>query len=80
MVTPFVFAGLPVEYVLFGLTLLSHQVGGFLGAYLGGLVLERDQNYLWMWYADIALATAAALINLPIKETRPSRAPAVQPA
>ncbi len=65
---------------LFGLTLLSHQIGGFLGAYLGGLALARDGNYLWMWYADIALAVAAALINLPIKESRPIRPGTLQPA
>jgi MFS family permease len=58
---------------LFGLTLLSHQVGGFLGAYFGGIVIARNQSYLWMWYADIALATAAALINLPIREKKPVR-------
>ncbi len=53
---------------LFGLTLLSHQVGGFLGAYLGGLVFEANHDYQWMWWADIALSAMAALINLPIKE------------
>lgn len=53
---------------LFGLTLLSHQIGGFLGAYLGGLAFARSGDYQWMWYADIALATAAALVNLPIRE------------
>jgi len=55
---------------LFGLTLLSHQIGGFLGAYLGGLALVRFGDYQWMWYADMALAAAAALINLPIREVR----------
>lgn len=55
---------------LFGLTLLSHQIGGFLGAWLGGLALERNGSYLWMWYADIVLASAAALVNLPIREAR----------
>lgn len=65
---------------LFGLTLLSHQIGGFLGAYLGGLVIARNRDYLWMWYADIALAVAAALINLPIVEARPKRAMAVAAA
>jgi len=58
---------------LFGLTLLSHQIGGFLGAYLGGLVIARNRDYLWMWYADIALACGASLINLPIREARPVR-------
>jgi MFS family permease len=58
---------------LFGLTLLSHQIGGFFGAYLGGLALVRFGNYQWMWYADMALAAAAALINLPIRES-PTRA------
>jgi len=53
---------------LFGLTLLSHQIGGFLGAYLGGLVFESRGDYQWMWWADIALSAMAALINLPIKE------------
>lgn len=55
---------------LFGLTLLTHQIGGFLGAWLGGIVIARDNSYLWMWYADIALAIGAALINLPIREAK----------
>ena len=55
---------------LFGLTLLTHQVGGFLGAWLGGLAMAHSGNYQWMWYADIALASAAALVNLPIREAR----------
>jgi MFS family permease len=55
---------------LFGLTLLSHQIGGFLGAYLGGLALVQFGDYQWMWYADMALAAAAAVINLPIREAR----------
>jgi len=55
---------------LFGLTLLSHQIGGFLGAWLGGLSMAHDGNYLWMWYADIGLAALAALVNLPIREEK----------
>ena len=55
---------------LFGLTLLSHQIGGFLGAYLGGIALDRSGDYQWMWYADMALAAAAAVVNLPIREPR----------
>ena len=53
---------------LFGIVMLSHQIGGFLGAYLGGKIFERTGSYDWMWYADIVLAVAAALINLPIRE------------
>jgi predicted MFS family arabinose efflux permease len=56
---------------LFGLTLLSHQMGGFLGAYLGGLAYTQNGDYQWMWYADMALAAFAALINLPIVEPTP---------
>lgn len=53
---------------LFGFTLLSHQIGGFLGAYLGGLAFDASGNYQWMWYADMALAAFAAAVNLPIRE------------
>ncbi|HEY6643894.1 MFS transporter [Povalibacter sp.] len=55
---------------LFGLTLVSHQIGGFLGAWLGGVALARTGTYEWIWYADIALALLAAVINLPIREQR----------
>jgi predicted MFS family arabinose efflux permease len=53
---------------LFGLTLLTHQIGGFFGAYLGGLAISHFGDFGWMWYADMTLAAAAALINLPIRE------------
>jgi MFS family permease len=64
---------------LFGLTLFSHQIGGFLGAWLGGLAFTRFGDYTWMWYADIALALMAAIVNLPIREARIAPA-APQPA
>ena len=54
--------------MLFGITLFSHQIGGFLGAYLGGLAVTYSGNYEWMWYADMILGALAAVINLPIKE------------
>jgi predicted MFS family arabinose efflux permease len=59
---------------LFGLTLLSHQIGGFFGAWLGGIAVARFGDYNWMWYADAGLALFAALINLPIREARVLRA------
>ena len=60
--------GVRYRATLFGLTLLSHQIGGFFGAWLGGLSFVTFGNYNWMWYVDIALALAAALVNLPIRE------------
>jgi len=57
---------------LFGLTLLSHQIGGFLGAWLGGVAVVNNGDYLWMWWADAVLALGAALVNLPIREARPA--------
>lgn len=58
---------------LFGLTMLTHQIGGFLGAWLGGITISRFGDFSWMWYADIALAIFAALVNLPIKEAAISK-------
>jgi MFS family permease len=55
---------------LFGLTLVSHQVGGFLGAWLGGVAVAQTGSYEWIWYADIVLALLAAVINFPIREAR----------
>lgn len=53
---------------LFGVVMMSHQVGGFLGAWLGGKAFEATGSYDWMWYADIVLALGAALVHLPIRE------------
>ena len=53
---------------LFGIVMLTHQMGGFLGAYLGGKVFELTGAYDWIWYADVVLAVGAALIHLPIRE------------
>jgi MFS family permease len=58
--------------MLFGVVMLSHQLGGFLGAYLGGKSFEWTGNYDWMWWADIVLAVGAALAHLPIDEKRPA--------
>ncbi len=55
---------------LFGVVMLSHQVGGFLGAWLGGKAFEATGSYDWMWWIDIVLAVGAALVHLPIDERR----------
>ena len=56
--------------MLFGIVMLAHQVGGFLGAFLGGYVFQATGSYDIVWYIDIALAAGAALVNLPIREAR----------
>lgn len=73
------FYGMRYMATLFGLVMLSHQVGGFLGAYLGGKAFEATGSYDWMWWADIALCLLAALVHLPIREAKPAL-PAAAPA
>ena len=53
---------------LFGFALFSHQIGGFLGAYLGGFFFSISGDYTTVWLLDASLAIFAALIHLPIKE------------
>jgi predicted MFS family arabinose efflux permease len=72
--------GMRYMATLFGLVMLSHQIGGFLGAYLGGKAFEATHSYDWMWWADIALCLIAAALNLPIRELRPVPHPAAPAA
>ncbi|WP_372618234.1 MFS transporter [Falsiroseomonas sp.] len=62
---------------LFGLVFLGHQIGGFTGAWLGGLILDRTGSYDLMWTIGILGAAFAALIHMPVKDPAP---PAVAPA
>jgi predicted MFS family arabinose efflux permease len=59
--------------MLFGVVFLSHQVGAFIGAWLGGVVYEATGAYELMWYLSIALGLAAAIVHLPINEQRAPR-------
>jgi predicted MFS family arabinose efflux permease len=74
------FYGMRYMATLFGLVMLSHQVGGFLGAYLGGKAFEATGSYDWMWWADIALCLMAAALHLPIREPRLAPLPAAPAA
>jgi predicted MFS family arabinose efflux permease len=56
--------------MLFGFVFLSHQIGAFLGVWLGGVVYEATGAYDLMWWLSIALALAAATVHLPISERR----------
>ncbi len=59
--------------MLAGFAFFSHQVGGFLGVWLGGLVFERTGSYDMIWWMFILLGLLSALINLPIKEAPVAR-------
>jgi predicted MFS family arabinose efflux permease len=54
--------------LLYGIVFLSHQIGSFFGAYLGGLFHDKYGSYDYAWYLAIALSVFAAIIHLPIKE------------
>ena len=59
--------------LLYGIVFLSHQVGSFFGAYLGGIFKEVYGSYDYAWYVSIALSIFAGLIHLPIKEKQVKR-------
>jgi len=65
--------------MLSGFAFFSHQIGSFLGAWLGGKVYDVTGNYDIVWYLSIALAVMAGLINLPIDE-REIRRPGLRTA
>jgi MFS family permease len=61
--------------MLFGIAFFSHQVGGFLGVYLGGVLFERTGSYDIVWWLSVIFGVISAVINLPIVEK-----PVVRPA
>jgi predicted MFS family arabinose efflux permease len=54
--------------MLFGFAFFSHQVGGFLGVWLGGVLFESSGSYAVVWWLSILLGLLSAVINLPIVE------------
>ena len=71
-----------VRYIgtLFGLVFLGHQLGGFVGAWLGGVVYDATHSYQWMWSISIALGLASVLLNLPIRDRSVEHSLRVAPA
>ncbi|MDI4656714.1 MFS transporter [Xanthobacter autotrophicus] len=61
--------------MLYGFAFFSHQVGGFLGVWLGGTLYVATGSYTWVWWLSVALSFASAAINLPIKERPVAREP-----
>jgi MFS family permease len=66
--------------MLGGFVFFSHQIGSFMGVWLGGLLYDRTGSYDIVWYISIALGVFAALVNLPVREAPIARAPQPQPA
>ncbi|MBK9238512.1 MAG: MFS transporter [Rhodoferax sp.] len=66
--------------MLSGFVFFSHQIGSFMGVWLGGYLYDRTGSYNIVWYIAIALGVLAALVNLPIKESAIERKTAAQPA
>jgi len=64
---------------LYGFAFVSHQVGGFLGVWLGGIVFERFGSYTPIWWLSVLFGVLSALINLPIVE-KPVERTVAQPA
>ncbi len=64
---------------LYGFAFVSHQVGGFLGVWLGGVVFEKFGSYTPIWWLSVLFGVLSALINLPIVE-QPVVRPVAQPA
>jgi predicted MFS family arabinose efflux permease len=54
--------------MLGGFVFLSHQIGAFIGAWLGGRLFDTTGSYALMWWISVALGVFAALINLPVRE------------
>jgi MFS family permease len=65
---------------LYGFAFFSHQVGGFLGVLLGGIVFEKFNSYNPIWWLSVLFGVLSALINLPIVEAPVARRPVAQPA
>ena len=64
--------------MLSGFVFFSHQIGSFMGVWLGGYLYDRTGSYDLVWYIAIGLGVLAALVNLPIKEASLVRSPAMQ--
>lgn len=65
--------------MLGGFVFFSHQIGSFLGVWLGGLLYDRTGSYDVVWYLAIGLGVFAAIVNLPVREAPIPRGPAVPP-
>lgn len=62
---------------LYGVVFLSHQIGGFLGVWLGGRLYDMSGDYTFVWWIGVGVGALSAVVHLPIRENRPEALPAV---
>jgi predicted MFS family arabinose efflux permease len=68
--------GMRYMSMLFGIVFFSHQIGSFLGVWLGGRIFDETGSYNGIWYISIALSVFAGLVHWPIREHAIERQPA----
>ena len=72
--------GLKYMATLYGIVFFSHQLGSFVGVYLGGVLYDMSNSYTTVWWIGIAVGVFSSLIHLPVKEefrlTKPEPSPA----
>lgn len=68
--------GLRYMGTLYGFVFLSHQIGGFLGVWLGGKMYDLHGNYTLVWWIGVGVGAFSALVHLPIRERQPLAQPA----
>ena len=60
--------GLRYMATLYGIIFFSHQLGGFIGVWLGGFLYDRTGNYDMVWWIGVGVATFSAIVHVPINE------------
>jgi MFS family permease len=68
--------GLRYMGTLYGVVFLSHQIGGFLGVWLGGMMYDLTGGYTTVWWIGVGVGAFSALVHLPVRERRPEAQPA----
>ncbi|KIC45755.1 MFS transporter [Ruegeria sp. ANG-S4] len=64
--------GLRYMGTLYGIIFLSHQIGSFLGVWLGGRMYDQYGDYTTVWWIGVAIGAFSAIVHLPIRENRPA--------
>jgi MFS family permease len=64
--------GLRYMGTLYGFVFLSHQIGGFMGVWLGGKMYDLTGGYTMVWWIGVGVGAFSALVHLPVRENRPT--------